>query len=215
MKKELLQEQKKGGHTGKFQNAHGGTLFLDEIGDMPLSMQVKLLRVLQEGYIVKIGGNKSIPINIRIIAATNKDLKEQVRKNQFREDLYYRLKVIPIYIPPLRQRKEDIKLLLEHFLKEKSLKLNKKEPKIREDLYYKIINYNWPGNVRELENYVENIVNFDGESSFILDDNEKGKKTIYENADNEYICTLEELETKAIICCMNKFNRNISTVSKF
>lgn len=159
---------KRGGHPGKFELANGGTLFLDEIGEMPLDMQVNLLRVLQEGCVTRVGGNKYINIDVRIIAATNKDLKKEVEKGTFREDLYYRLSVIPIYVPPLRERKEDIEILMEHFLKVKAIKLGKPIPKIRHDIYEKIINYNWPGNVREMENCIENIVNLDGNTSFNL-----------------------------------------------
>ncbi|MEG2291658.1 MAG: sigma 54-interacting transcriptional regulator [Clostridium sp.] len=167
---------KKGGKLGKVEIANGGTLFLDEIGEMPLEMQVNLLRVLQEGVITRLGGTEEVPVDIRVIAATNKNLKKQIEKGEFREDLYYRLCVIPIKIPPLRERTGDIEELIEYFLRKKSFKLSKPVPEIDEDLYRELINYNWPGNIRQLENYIENIVNLGGKLSFDLgDDNEIAK----------------------------------------
>lgn len=205
---------KRGGAIGKFEMANGGTIFLDEIGELPLFAQVKLLRILQEEYVVRIGGNRAIPIDVRIIAATNKNLKEEVSKNRFREDLYYRLRVIPLIIPPLRQRKDDINTLIEYFLKKKSLKINKQVPKIREDLRKKILTYNWPGNVRELENYIENLVNFDGDSSFDLEEDIVIKENNHQSICNDYLCSLEELEKRAIVYCMSRFDNNVSKVSK-
>lgn len=152
----------KNGSLGKFEMANGGTIFLDEIGEMPIEMQVVLLRVLQEGVINRIGGKNSIPINVRIIAATNKNLKEEIKKNKFRSDLYYRLSVLPIKLPPLKDRIGDIPLLLKYFLEQKSIKLNKAIPKISPALFKQIISYCWPGNIRELENFVENLVALDG-----------------------------------------------------
>lgn len=157
---------KKGGKIGKFELANGGTIFLDEIGEMALEMQVHLLRVIQESRISRVGSDKEIPIDVRIIAATNKDLKEEVKNGKFREDLFYRLSVIPINLPPLRERKGDIEKLIEHFLRVKAFKLNKEVPKINAKLYNKLINYSWPGNIRELENCIENIVNLDGDISY-------------------------------------------------
>ncbi|KOA18263.1 transcriptional regulatory protein ZraR [Clostridium homopropionicum DSM 5847] len=145
---------KKGGKKGKFELANGGTLFLDEIGDMPLFMQVKLLRVLQEKEIEKIGSEKTIPIDIRVIAATNKNLQEEISKNRFREDLYYRLNVIGIGLPPLRKRKEDIPLFIDSFLEEINEKYNT-NIKISKEVKDILMNYTWPGNVRELKNTIE------------------------------------------------------------
>lgn len=145
---------KKGGKKGKFELADGGTIFLDEIGEMPMQMQAKLLRVLQEKEIEKVGGYKPIPIDVRVIAATNKNLREKVRNNTFREDLYYRLNVIEINIPPLMKRKNDIKLFVEYFLNE----LNRKygtDIKISEETKKILVDYKWPGNVRELKNAIE------------------------------------------------------------
>lgn len=157
---------KKGGCAGIFEIADGGTIFLDEIAEMPLSMQVTLLRVLQEGCITRIGGKNTIPINVRIIAATNKDLKEEIKKGTFRRDLFYRLNVMPINLPPLKDRIGDVPILIDFFLKVKSKKLYKPIPQISQKLYKKMISYCWPGNIRELENCVENIVNLNGVTTY-------------------------------------------------
>ncbi|WP_051540147.1 sigma-54 interaction domain-containing protein [Clostridium ihumii] len=144
----------KGGKIGLFQLADGGTIFLDEVGELPLTTQVKLLRVLQEKQIEKVGGVESISVDIRIIAATNKDLKKLIDMKLFREDLYYRLSVFPIVIPPLRERKEDIKLLIDFFTNEINEKYNTK-CNFSENALECLYNYEWPGNVRELKNIVE------------------------------------------------------------
>ncbi len=136
---------------GKFEQANGGTVFLDEIGEMPLDMQVKLLRVLQEREIERVGTNKTIAINIRIIAATNRDLEEEVASGRFRLDLYYRLHVFPLNSPPLRERKEDIPLLANHFIK----KFSKHKIELSDSVLKRMVEYPWPGNIRELENYIE------------------------------------------------------------
>ncbi|MFD3157970.1 sigma-54 interaction domain-containing protein [Haloimpatiens sp. FM7330] len=157
---------KKGGRAGKFELADGGTLFLDEIGEMPLEMQVTLLRVLQEGCIIRVGGKNPIPINVRIIAATNKNLKEEIKKGTFRSDLFYRLNVIPLKLPPLKDRIGDVPVLIDYFLNMKSKKLHKPIPHISQKLYKKMLSYCWPGNIRELENCVENIVNLNGVTTY-------------------------------------------------
>ena len=143
---------------GLFEEADGGTLFLDEIGEIPKQTQVKLLRFLQEGEIRRVGENRSMNVDVRLIAATNRNLAHEVQNGGFREDLYYRLNVIPIHIPPLRERKDDVSLLLEHFLKKYAAKLKKQKPDISPDTMKKIMGYEWPGNVRELENLVERLV---------------------------------------------------------
>lgn len=143
---------------GKFERADGGTIFLDEIGDMGLNLQAKLLRVLQEKELERLGGIDPIKIDVRIIAATNKNLEEMVRDGAFREDLYYRLKVVPIYVPPLRERKEDIPLLVDYFLDKYSKEFGKVKPGISEDAMDIIKEYDWPGNIRELENTIERIL---------------------------------------------------------
>ncbi len=143
---------------GRFELAHGGTLFLDEIGDMNPNLQSKLLRVLQERQIERIGGVKPIKVDIRIISATHQDLKKAVLKKKFREDLYYRLNVIPIRIPPLRERKSDIPLLVHHFIHHFSKTKKKRVTGITEEALEQLMGYDWPGNVRELENMIERLV---------------------------------------------------------
>jgi two-component system response regulator AtoC len=143
---------------GMFEMASGGTLFLDEIGEMPLSLQVKMLRVLQDRKIIRLGGTSPIPINARIIAATNKNIEEQVREGAFREDLFYRLNVIPVKIEPLRERLEDIPLLVEDFLDEFTKKSGLGRKRITEEGIKILQGYHWPGNVRELRNVLERLV---------------------------------------------------------
>jgi DNA-binding NtrC family response regulator len=143
---------------GKFELAHGGTIFLDEVGTLPLAMQAKLLRALQGKEIERLGGGRPIPIDARIIAATNSDLKAEIKGRKFREDLYYRLNVIPLHLPPLRERPEDIPLLAEHFLHKYNHEFGKKIKGFTPDVLPLLAAYSWPGNVRELENLVERLV---------------------------------------------------------
>ena len=143
------------GKIGKFEIANGGTIFLDEIGDMPLHLQVKILHVLQSMRFEKVGGNKTIIVDVRVIAATNKDLESMIIEGTFREDLYYRLSVIPLMIPPLRDRKGDIKLLMYHFLNKYNTFMNRKITGFTKEVENIYTNYDWPGNVRELENAIE------------------------------------------------------------
>jgi DNA-binding NtrC family response regulator len=143
---------------GRFELADGGTLFLDEVGEIKPEIQVKLLRVLQDKAFERLGGKETIKVDVRIIAATNKDLEKEVAMGRFREDLYYRLNVIPIYLPPLRERKEDIPLLAEHFLRIYSEKNGKSIKRISPEAMEALMNYSWPGNVRELENVIERMV---------------------------------------------------------
>jgi DNA-binding NtrC family response regulator len=140
---------------GKFEYANGGTLLLDEIGDISLGMQMKLLRVLQEKSIERVGGNKTIPVDVRILSATNKDLQEEISKKNFRLDLYYRLNVVPIRVPPLRERIEDIPLLVDYFMKKHSRETGRENVTISTRGMETLMNYHWPGNVRELENVLE------------------------------------------------------------
>lgn len=156
---------KKGGKPGRFQLANGGTIFLDEIGDMSLNLQAKLLRVLQERVIDKLGSLNSIPIDIRIIAATNKNLEEEIQKGTFRQDLYYRLNVIPIEIPPLRERTEDIRPLTLFFLDKYTKATGKNIKDISKKAMDIIESYPWPGNVRELENAIEYAVNMETQNT--------------------------------------------------
>jgi len=149
---------KKGGKSGLFEHATTGTIFLDEIGELSMSLQAKLLRVLQEGKIRRVGSNREVTVDVRIITATHRNLEEMMRKNEFREDLYYRLNVIPIYIPPLRERKEDLPLLIESLLLKINHRLKKQVTHILEPAMRKLIEHDWLGNVRELENILERAV---------------------------------------------------------
>jgi transcriptional regulator with PAS, ATPase and Fis domain len=160
---------KKGGKPGKFEMAHEGTIFLDEIGDMPLHMQVKLLRVLQDKIIERVGGIEAIPVDVRVIASTNQDLKKMVKEKNFREDLYFRLNVMPLNIPPLRDRGKDILILANHFLAKYNTKNNKNVNAFTKKALDALINYYWPGNVRELENTVEYSVNIEDGSEITVD----------------------------------------------
>ncbi len=143
---------------GYFEMADKGTIFLDEIGEMPLATQVKFLRVLETGEFMRVGGNKTISVDVRIIAATNKDLAVEVLQKNFREDLYYRLRSINIYIPPLRERRADIRLLFSYFMEHFSKQNNIEFPGIDDDAMDYVINYSWPGNARELKNFCESIL---------------------------------------------------------
>ncbi|HKW18121.1 MAG TPA: sigma-54 dependent transcriptional regulator [Terriglobales bacterium] len=143
---------------GKFLKANGGTLFLDEVGDMSLKTQAKVLRTLEEQNFTPVGGDEAVTVDVRVIASTNKDLEEEISRGNFREDLFYRLNVIPFSVPPLRERKEDIPLLAEHFLKEFSGQYGRRAREITDDAVEALMRYSWPGNVRELRNVIERIV---------------------------------------------------------
>ncbi|WP_442891426.1 sigma 54-interacting transcriptional regulator [Dendrosporobacter sp. 1207_IL3150] len=149
---------KKGGKLGLFEYANGGTIFLDEIGELSSNLQAKLLRFLQEGKVRRIGGDREISVNVRIIAATHRNLEDMIRKNEFREDLYYRLNVIPLYIPPLRERKEDLPILIESLLLKINHRLKKQVTHIAKPAMTKLLHHDWVGNVRELENVIERAV---------------------------------------------------------
>jgi two-component system, NtrC family, nitrogen regulation response regulator NtrX len=143
---------------GKFQKANGGTLFLDEVGDMSLKTQSKLLRTLDEQRLTPLGGEEAITVDVRVIASTNKDLEEEISKGNFREDLFYRLNVIPFFVPPLRERKEDIPLFARHFLKELATTYGRRPREMTDEAIEVLMRYSWPGNVRELRNVIERIV---------------------------------------------------------
>jgi DNA-binding NtrC family response regulator len=167
----------KGAFTGAYQNkkgylevAEGGTLFFDEIGELPYPLQKKLLRVIQEREFSKVGDTKILKTNIRILTATNKDLKTEVDQRRFREDLYYRLNVISLHIPPLRKRVHDIPSLAYHFIGEFNIRLNKQVTRITEEALGKMMSYSWPGNVRELRNIIEKIMNFKKDETINLED---------------------------------------------
>jgi two-component system response regulator HydG len=155
---------------GRFQYANGGTLFLDEIGDIPISIQVKLLRVLETGEIVRVGTNEPIKVDVRLISATNRELADSIAEGKFRQDLYHRLKVVSIKLPALRERREDIPLLIEHFLKELSASHGKTIAAVSPAVRKALMNYSWPGNVRELKNALESMVVIDSDGQLDVDD---------------------------------------------
>lgn len=160
----------KNGKSGIFELANNGTVFLDEIGDMPLNMQVKLLRVLQEREFMRVGGREMIKVDVRIISATNKDLKEMVREEKFREDLFYRLNVVEIKLPPLRERNEDVGILIYHFLEEQCKENGKPFLKISKEAFKVLEKYRWKGNIRELKNTIENMVVLSSKPTLEVDD---------------------------------------------
>lgn len=200
---------KKGGKLGKFELAHKGTIFLDEIGDMSLHLQAKLLRVLQERELDKIGGKANVLIDVRIITATNKDLEKMVHKGTFREDLYYRLNVIPISLPSLRERKDDIPKLIDYMIEEYSRKLNKQVYGVNKEVLEAMINYRWPGNIRELQNIIEYCINMSATEYITLD---VLPRKIKSNVDydevkviDNNVRTLDELEKNEIVKALNKY----------
>jgi len=143
---------------GRFELADGGTIFLDEVAELSKQMQVKLLRFLQEGTFVKVGGEKTLSVNVQIISATNKDLKKEVQQNRFRDDLYYRLKVVPIHLPPLREKKTDLPLLVDHFLRQNLERYGRKALTVSSEALALMLDYSWPGNVRELQNVIQQAI---------------------------------------------------------
>jgi len=143
---------------GKFERADGGTLFLDEVGDMSLKTQAKVLRALDEGRFQPVGADESIQVDVRVVAATNKNLEDEIERGNFREDLFYRLNVIPFHVPPLRERVEDVRLLAEHYLSEFTTSYGRKPKELTTEAYRVLEEYSWPGNVRELKNLMERIV---------------------------------------------------------
>jgi len=204
---------RKGGKKGKFELADGGTLFLDEIGDMPLPMQAKILRALQEGEIEHVGSEKSISVNVRIIAATNRKLEQEISEKRFRADLYYRLNVIVLSIPPLRERKEDISIFIDLFLSEINQKYHT-DVRITDKAREILINYSWPGNVRELKNIIERC--------YTLSDNEQITHLIIPHSIigpslTQNFCAsgkpldamLDEIEREILITTINKHNCNL------
>ena len=186
------------GKIGFFEKANNGTIFLDEIGEMPLQIQVKILRVLQDKKITPIGSRTEKQINVRIIAATNKNLEEEVEKRNFRQDLFYRLSVFPIDIPPLRERKKDIKTLVEFFIKKYYISFQKEQKEISADVYQHFLEYSWPGNIRELKNTIEYCMNMIEENEKTIDLKHLPPKFLGNKEKDEKIKTLKELEKEAI-----------------
>jgi len=196
---------------GKFELAHRGTLFLDEIGDLPLSTQVKLLRVLQEFTFERLGSNTTIKVDVRLITATNQDLEKKISDGTFREDLYYRLNVIAIVIPPLKTRKEDIKPLVEHFINKFSCRCNKKIKGISKQGLDKLLRYDWPGNIRELENVIERAVVLC--RSTLLESRDFPLKTEFDKRIND-IESLHEVEKEHIKMILKKTDYSLSEAAK-
>lgn len=202
---------KKGGNIGKFEIAEGGTIFLDEIGEMPSDMQIRLLRVIEEGVITRIGSSKQINIDVRIMAATNKELKHEVERGNFRKDLYYRLNVLPLHLPPLRERRDDISELVSYYMRKTSKKLNKHSVHISEEYMKYLKNYDWPGNIRELENVIERIVN--SEVIQLNLRNEVAEK-IEKSIDVYPGISLEQMEKHHITEVIKGVNGNLSLAAK-
>jgi DNA-binding NtrC family response regulator len=198
---------------GKFELAHGGTLLLDEIGEMPMPMQAKLLRVLQEREIDKVGAEVPIPVDVRIIATTNRDLEKHVRESKFREDLYYRLNVVPIKLPPLRERREDIPLLVDHFIAKYSTENGFLIQGIEEKALKKLTEYEWPGNIRELENNLERgvVLTKRGKISahiFNLEHIRPGEDDRLDTASAPVGITVAEIEKRMIYKALETYNGN-------
>ncbi len=192
---------------GRFEIADGGTLFLDEIGDLPLELQAKLLRVLQEGEFERLGNPTTIKVDVRVIAATNRNLETEIQENHFREDLYYRLNVFPIEIPPLRKRKDDIPTLVKHFIQKHGARTGKKIETIPQKIMDRLLSYHWPGNVRELENVIERGIIISQGNKLDLGDwipkqNNAGEKG--------HFSTLEEIEKAHILEALEMTNGKVS-----
>jgi transcriptional regulator with GAF, ATPase, and Fis domain len=189
---------------GRFEQANLGTVFLDEIGDMPLDLQAKLLRVLQEREFQRLGSSETVKVDVRVIAATNVDLLDRVRRGEFREDLYYRLHVVPVRIPPLRARKEDIPLLIEHFVRKVCAQEGLPLKEIAPEVLTHLAEYTWPGNVRQLENIVEMAVVLSAERQHLAKDHfplpTEMKEIAFEFTDDQLVKLPEEgLDFEAVI----------------
>lgn len=197
---------------GKIEAANGGTLFLDEIANLPLSMQAKLLRAIQEKQITKLGSNKPIDLDIRLITATNKSVDQLINDGLFREDLYFRINTIEITIPPLRNRKDDIIMIAEFFLKKYREKYEKHQLKLNQDAIDKLTQYYWPGNVRELKHSIEKAVILS--ESNLLTPEDFFFKTNTEMQDEVQSFKLNEFEKEALLKALAKHRNNLSNVAK-
>jgi DNA-binding NtrC family response regulator len=198
---------------GKFEAADGGTLFLDEIGDIGPKLQLDLLRVLEDRTVHRLGGNETIPVDVRIIAATNRDLRRAVAEQRFREDLYYRLHVIPITLPPLRQRREDLPLLVEHFLDQLGVEMNRRLESLSADAMRALMAYDWPGNLRELRNVLERAaVVAEGP---VLEARDLGLTSAAASAaDSDQAVSLEEVERRHIADVLRRTGGNVSQAAR-
>lgn len=208
---------KKGGSPGKFELTNNGTLFLDEIGDMPLDLQLVLLRVLQEKIVVRLGGQQQIPVNVRLIAATNKNLQQMVAEGLFRQDLFYRINVITLELPPLRERPGDIALLARHFLRLQSEKMGKEVPQLSSQALSLLENYSWPGNIRELENILERALVFTDEAVLqadVLNVPLAEKSHALSTISHEPVVSLKSGEKALILSTLDKCQWNISKTAR-
>lgn len=200
---------------GKFEEASTGTLFLDEIGDLELPLQAKILRAIQEKEIERIGGSKKIKIDIRLLASTNRDLKKDIQLKNFRADLYYRLNVVQIKLPPLRERKSDIPLLVTHFIDKFSQRENKHISSVTPEVMKIFLEYSWPGNLRELENVIERaVVLTKKEIIDVRDIPREVKNGIKGNSSGEALKSLKEMEIETVINAVNAFNGNKSKAAR-
>lgn len=203
---------KRGGKPGKFELADGGTVFLDEIGDVSLSMQAKLLRVLQERQIERVGGAGATPVDVRIIAATHKNIEAMVQAGEFRQDLFYRLNVFPLLIPPLRERTEDLPLLIDVFFQRVNKTLQKNLAGIDEAVYSYLKQHTWPGNIRELENTLEYLVNIETSDRITIKHIPDRIRKVVEKAKNAAniaaVIPIAELERQAIISALDRYDRS-------
>ena len=203
---------------GKFQMADGGTLFLDEVGDMSLSAQAKVLRVLQENQFERVGGTQTMRVDVRVIAATNKDLTGEVQAGKFREDLFYRLNVVPVVIPPLRKRISDLPLLIDYFLKTTADELGQKPKKISQRALAALQEYNWPGNIRELRNLIERLVILNPQPTIDADDLPTlgpGKSVEHEYFEREkYTDFKEAMEREFFLQKLKTYGYNVSKTAR-
>jgi DNA-binding NtrC family response regulator len=199
---------------GRFELADGGTLFLDEVGDIPLETQVKLLRVLESKEFERVGGKETLKVDVRIISATNQDLEKKIKEKSFREDLYYRLNVISLFIPPLRERKEDILILADHFIRKANQKCGRKVKGITPEVKDIILNYDWPGNVRELENVIERGVVLS--RTDVIDKNDLPYLGLFKSPEisPSFESSLEEMEKKHIMNILLKTNWNLNKTAE-
>jgi len=198
---------------GKFEMAHGGTLFLDEIGDISPKLQLDLLRVLEDRHFSRVGGNESIPVDVRIIAATNRDLPKAVADGSFREDLYYRLNVIPVHLPPLRERLEDLPLLAEHFLEQLGAEMNRRVEEVSTEAMALLMSHTWPGNVRELRNVLERAVVV--ASGRVIEAADLGlRRSAGEGVDPGAMASLDDVERHHIARVLQDSGGNISLAAR-
>lgn len=202
-------------HKGKFEQADGGTLFLDEIGNIPLHLQAKLLRALQNRTITRVGDTKAIPVDIRLICATNKDLEKMVREGEFREDLYYRINTMHLHLPALRERTDEILPLAEMFIEKYAVRYRRTVTGMTSDAIEKLVSHRWSGNIRELQNCIEKaVILSDSEKLTDIDIQFVPSHEVNENADMKGEDSLEMVEEKAIRAAMNRFGGNLSMVAK-